>query len=66
MFNNTIAGIPVELVDAPRGIMVPCELCFVKEAEFAVGSHDHKLVCEGCLDYGDSRRFWNLEPRQAL
>lgn len=66
MINNTIAGVPVGLIEAPAHLMVPCEQCFEKEAEFAIGSHDHKLVCESCMDWGDSRRWWHLEPRQAL
>ncbi|ALA06579.1 hypothetical protein SEA_NICHOLAS_62 [Mycobacterium phage Nicholas] len=66
MLNNTIAGVPVGLIEAPAHLFVPCEQCFEREAEFAVGHSDHKLVCESCLDWGDSRRWWHLEPRQAL
>lgn len=66
MFNNTIAGLPVELVEAPPDLLIACEACFDAEAAFAVGAADHKLVCEACLDWGDSRRWWHLEPRQAI
>lgn len=66
MINQTIAGLPVELIEAPRNLWIPCEQCFDTEATFAVGVQDHKLVCEPCLDWGDSRRWWNLEPRQEI
>ena len=61
-----IAGIPAELIEAPLGISIACEACFSREAEFAVGVQDHQLVCETCLAWGDTRRWWHLEPRQAI
>lgn len=66
MINRVFAGVPVELIEAPPGLCVPCESCFEREAEWAVGVSDHRLVCEICLNWGDSRRWWNLEPRQEL
>ncbi|OYN81716.1 hypothetical protein CG716_05005 [Mycolicibacterium sphagni] len=66
MFNNTIAGVPVGLIEAPAHLTIPCEQCFEVEAAFAVGSSDHKLVCEACMDWGDSRRWWHMEPRQSI
>ena len=66
MINNTIAGVPVGLIEAPEHLLLPCEQCFESEADFAVGAQDHKLVCEPCLAWGDSRRWWHMEPRQVI
>lgn len=46
-------------------MIIKCEHCD-GAAVYAVGSRDHALVCEPCLDWGDSRRWWNLEPRQQI
>ena len=64
--NRLIAGIPVELIEAPPGVNIACEACFKAEATHAVGVSDHRVVCEPCLDHGDRRCWWNLAPRQAL
>lgn len=45
---------------------IPCDECSRREAGFAVGVADHRLVCEPCLDWGDARRVWNLMPRQPI
>lgn len=45
---------------------IRCDECRESAAEFAVGAIDHRLVCESCLDHGDRRRIWNLEPRQRI
>lgn len=45
---------------------IKCDECGENPAEFAVGVQDHLLVCEPCLDWGDHKRKWNLEPRQRL
>lgn len=46
-------------------MIIKCEHCDAT-AVYAVGSRDHVLVCEPCSDWGDSRRWWNLEPRQRI
>ena len=64
--NLIVAGAFQLMVGAPAGVFAPCEHCRCRESTHAVGTQDHKLVCEPCLSHGDRRRLWNLEPRQVL
>lgn len=54
------------MVGAPAVGFVPCDEGCGRESTHAVGLADHRLVCDPCLDHGDRRRLWNLEPRQRL
>ncbi len=58
----------LSVMSAPHGVFAPCESGCGSESTHAVGTpiSGHRLVCEPCMDHGDRRRLWNLEPRQRL
>ena len=66
MFNETISGVPVASMRPTGNYTVPCEVCYEAGATYAVGVADHNLVCDACLAWGDTRRWWNKEPRQRI
>lgn len=64
--NLGVAGAFQSLIGAPAQMLVLCDTGCGRGSTHAVGFVDHRLVCEPCLEHGDRRRQWNLEPRQRL